>query len=398
MPSSSPFLDKLVSRIDRLGTTGLQDQVLSLARRRGLLESILQSVQEGVIVVSSDGAVTYANHAAEELLGFEFQRLRGHPVERYLPDIDWAALARRDEDSWKRMTTIEVELLRPKRRIVSLYAFPLEADDGESADPGVVAILRDVTREREDAATVLESERMDAIRVLAASLAHEIGNPLNALGIHLQLLRRAVKNLPEGESRDELADLARIAGDEISRLDLILSKFLRALRPSAPDLAPCDVLQILGDSLKVMKGDIESHRISVSIDHPLSLPKISGDAEQLKQVFFNLVKNAVQAMGDGGALSISLSADDRDLTVSFRDTGSGIAADDLGRLFKTFHTGKADGHGLGLAIVDRIVRDHGGRIDVSSRPGEGARFTLSFPLADRIARRIQPPSQKTTHP
>ena len=114
------------------------------------------------------------------------------------------------------------------------------------------------------------------------------------------------------------------------------------------------------------------------------------DASQLQRVFFNLVKNALQAMPDGGTLSIELAADDRDLSVSFRDSGTGIAPEDFARLFEPFHSGRAGGHGIGLAIVRRIVEDHGGRIDVSSRPGHGACFRLSFPLADRAARRLPP--------
>lgn len=385
----STFVDKLVSRMDKLDATGLQDQLLGLARHRGLLDTILRQIQEAVLVVSADGNVTYANRSAETMLGFELSRLRGHPIERYLPGIDWAALARRDEKAWESLSSSEIELYRPQRRILSLYAFPLE--EGENTQPGVVAILRDVTREREDAAAALESERMQAVSVLAASLAHEIGNPLNAIGLNLQLLRREMKNIPDEERRADLSELVDSAYGEVSRLDLILKKFLRALRPSAPALAPCDVLHELEESLKVMKADIEAHRVSVTVDHPESLPKIQGDGEQLRQVFFNLVKNSVQAMADGGTLAIALSADDRDLTVAFRDSGEGIPKEDFQQLFQPFHTTKPHGHGIGLAIVQRIVQDHGGRIDVSSKPGEGTCFRLVFPLADRRVRRLAAP-------
>ena len=119
-------------------------------------------------------------------------------------------------------------------------------------------------------------------------------------------------------------------------------------------------------------------------------PAIRADASQLQRVFFNLVKNALQAMPDGGLLAIALSADDRDLSVSFRDSGTGIPPEDFVKLFEPFHSGRAGGHGIGLAIVKRIVEDHGGRIDVSSRPGQGACFRLVFPLADRAARRLPP--------
>ena len=357
-----------------------------LARRRGFLETVLQSVQEGVLVVTPEGNLDYANRTAEEMLGFELSRQRSRPVERFLPDVDWAALARSEPGGGSRLSTAEIEVFRPQRRVLSLRAFPL--GEGE----GVVAMLRDVTREREDAQAALESERMQAVRMLAASLAHEIGNPLNALGIHLQLLDRAVKKLPDEADRASLGDCVRVARDEIGRLDGILSEFLNALRNGAPNLERCDVLAVLEKSMQVLRADVQERSIRIEVSHPASLPAIRADASQLQRVFFNLVKNALQAMPDGGTISIELSADDRELAVSFRDSGTGIPPEEFARLFEPFRSGRAGGHGIGLAIVKRIVEDHGGRIDVSSRPGHGACFRLSFPLADRAARRLPPAS------
>jgi len=367
MSSQSGFIDKLVSRMNRLDSESLQTQFLNLARERGLLETIFQSIQEGVIVVSSDSRLFYANHAAETMFGFEISRMRGRPITRYIPDVDWERLARREEKEWAKLSTSEVEVFHPERRNLRVYAVPME-DGPEGAGPCVVAILRDVTRERQDEATFVESERMQAIRVLAASLAHEIGNPINALGIHLQLLDRELGGLP-AEDRQRISELLSVARDEVSRLDLIISKFLRALRPSAPDLVSCDMLEVVQDALRVMKSDIGEHRIEVAVVHDSKLPAVMADPQQMKQVFFNIVKNAMQAMNDGGRLEIRLAADDRDLSIAFKDTGTGIGDDDFHRLFEPFHTGKATGHGLGLTIVQRIVQDHGGRLEVSTKQG-----------------------------
>lgn len=386
MASQSGFLDKLVARMNRLDSESLQTQFLNLARERGLLETLFQSIQEGVIVVSADSRLFYANHAAESMFGFETSRMRGRPITRYIPGVDWEQLARREEKEWAKLSTSEVEILHPVRRVLSIYAVPME-EGPEEAGPCVVAILRDVTRERQDEATNVESERMQAIRILAASLAHEIGNPINALGIHLQLLSRELGELPE-KDRERIGELVSVARDEVSRLDLIISKFLRALRPSAPELVLCNMLEVLQDAIKIMKSDIGEHRIVVSIIHDNHLPAVMIDPQQLKQVFFNIVKNAMQAMKDGGNLEITLSADDRDMTLSFKDTGSGISEEDFSRLFEPFHTGKAMGNGLGLTIVQRIVQDHGGRLDVSSKPGAGTCFRIVLPIADRKARML----------
>ncbi len=387
MAAQGGFLDKLVSKMTRLDPENLQAQFLSLVRERGLLETIFQSIQEGVVVVSADGRLFYANHAAEAMFGFEITRMRGRPVARYMPDVDWERLARREESEWAKLSASEVEVSSPQRRILQMYAVPME-EGPEGAGPCVVALLRDVTRQREDEAAFIESERMQAVRLLAASVAHEIGNPLNALGIHLQLLERELRALPE-EGRESVSDLVAVARDEVARLDLILSKFLRALRPGEPELAACDMPQILQDSLRAMKADIGEHRIAVSVLHDGPLPEVMADAQQMKQVFFNIVKNALQAMKDGGRLEIRLSADDRDMTIAFKDTGSGISEDRLHRLFEPFQSGRPTGNGLGLSIVHRIVQGHGGRIDVASKPGEGACFRIVLPLANRRTRMIE---------
>lgn len=367
-----------------MDNTNVDRKLAFLAKRRGFLETVLQSVQEGVVAVSPGGNLDYANRTAEEMLGFELARQRSRPMERFLPDVDWAALAAAAPEGGAGLSTAEVEVFRPQRRVISVRAFPLEGG------AGAVAVLRDVTREREDERAAMESERMQAVRMLAASLAHEIGNPLNALGIHLQLLERAVKKLPAGDERDEIADCSRVARDEIARLDGILSEFLNALRNGAPNLEKCDLLAVLEKSLRILRADVQERSIRIDVSHPAALPPVRADASQLQRVFFNLVKNALQAMPDGGTLSIELAADDRDLSIAFRDSGTGIPPEEFARLFEPFHTGRAGGHGIGLAIVRRIVEDHGGRIEVSSRPGKGACFRLSFPRAERAARKLPP--------
>ena len=386
-----PFLDKLASRLNKLDEKSLQTQFLNLARERGLLETVFQSIQEGVVVVSADGRLFYANHAAERIFGFDFQKVRGKPVARHIIGIDWENLAKREENEWAKLSASELEIFNPGRRIISICAAPLE-EELEDGTPGVVAILRDITGERENETALLESERMNAVRLLAASLAHEIGNPLNALGIHLQLVERDLGALPESDVRERAMQDVAVARDELSRLNLYISKFLHALRPGAPVTVKSDLLSLVQDCVRVVQADIAERGIHIDILNDSALTKVNVDPEQMKQVFFNIVKNAIQAMRDGGRLEIRLSTDDREAEISFTDDGAGIASSDFARLFEPFHTGKPGGNGLGLSIVQRIVQDHGGRIEVASRPGAGARFKVVLPLADRKARMLQVPN------
>lgn len=386
------FLDKLVARMDRIDPGSLQAHFMRLANERGFLEAIFQSIQEGVLAVDSQGRLLYANRATEQMLGFDYARLRGRSVMRLLRDLDWDRLLRiTDADEWSRMVTREVEVAYPEHRHLSLYAVPLpdlgSGTEGEVVGPSVLVILRDVTHDRAEEASTLESERTNAVKLLAAGVAHEIGNPLNALNIHLQLLSRAVSGLPE-QAREDLGDLVEVARNEVGRLDAIITQFLRAVRPQKPVFAAGDVADLLQETLRLMKTEIENRRIEVAVALPSEVPKVQIDRQQIKQVFFNLIKNALEAMPDGGRLKIAMHASDVWLEVAFLDSGIGFGPERMGRLFQPYQTSKADGTGLGLMIVQRIVQEHGGQIEVASRPGEGSCFRIMLPRASRRIRML----------
>ena len=386
MARQDGFLDRLVARMERLDTSSLQTQFLNLAKERGLLETIFQTIQEGVLVVSGDGELQYANRAAESLLGFDASRMRGRSIEKHLPDIDWARLAKREEKEWAKLVRSEVEVSHPERKVLSFYAVPIEEN--------ILVMLRDVTPEYEAEVSRVESERINAVKYLASGLAHEIGNPLNSLGIHLQLLERELEHVSDAGRREELKELARIASEEVRRLDLVNKQFLGALRPVAPVVAKGDVSEPLKEVLQTLRSEIENRNVEVVLRLKRDLPEVYVDAGQMKQVFFNIIKNAFQAMSGGGGgsvptLTVEFDADDRNVIISIRDTGTGIPEEEFKRMFEPYRTTKAGGHGLGLMIVQRIVQDHGGQIEVASKQGEGTVFRIVLPLADRRIRRLK---------
>lgn len=389
----SAFLDKLLERLDRLDPESLQNQFIGLIQERGLLETIFQSIKEGVIVVDGDGKMTYANRAAEELLGFTISESRGRPVSSELREIDWYRVLDVGDSEWSKLISREIEITYPQNRIVNVYAVPL-APEGDGGD-GAVIILRDITHERMKEESLLESERIDAVKLLAAGVAHEIGNPLNALHIHLQLLEREIRELPN-EQVASLKELVEVAGAEIQRLDLTISQFLKAIRPSEPNLEVSNIDQLLEETLLLLKLEIQHRKIDVQIERLDTLPSIKVDPDQMKQVFFNVTKNAFQAMPDGGSLRISLTSSDEFLGVVFLDSGIGIDPEDLGRIFEPYHTTKSEGSGLGLMVVQRIVQDHGGQIEIESKPGEGTRFTILLPLAEKRVRLLRSSSTEAS--
>lgn len=359
-----------------------------LARERGFLETIFQSVDEGLMVIGAGARLLYANRAAEAMVGFSAESERGHSVARWLRD--WgieAMLAERTPDDWASIGTRDVEVTYPEHRFISFYARPVVSDSG---DTDLLLILRDMTRFHQAEEAALADERLEAVRTLAAGVAHEIGNPLNAINIHLQLLTREIARMEPSERRDALTELAGVAEREVGRLDGILRRFLTSIRPSKPMLVRGDLAEVLDHTVGLLTPDLQRRSIEFVRAIPSALPAVFLDPAQLEQVFFNLLRNAMDAVPDGGRIGLSVTVGDAWVCVTVVDNGSGIPAELLGRIFDPYVTTKAKGNGLGLMIVRRIVQAHGGTVECSSRPGEGTCFTVRLPRAERRVRAIPP--------
>jgi two-component system, sporulation sensor kinase E len=380
-------LDKVLGRLDQLDEANLHNLVQRLARERALLEAVFNTLQEGVLVIDAEGVIDYANDAAASLIGLTEPSV-GSTLWRLVPglrevlDTGAQELARQEP-----AITHEFELAYPAPRVVRLYMVPFA--DGEHQRHRFALILSDITGEKKSTAERIENEKISSILLLAAGVAHELGNPLNSLTIHLQLIERKLKKLAASKEARSLADSIRICQDEVTRLDGIIRNFLEAIRPRPPDLADLTLAEVIDDVLRFQARELADRGVKVEFEAPAATPAILGDRNQLKQVFFNLVKNALEAMEPGGRLSIRLRHDDESVFVAVADTGSGIKTEDLARLFQPYHTTKATGHGLGLMIVQRIMRDHGGHIGIESKEGRGTVVTLRFPQKQRRVRMLE---------
>ncbi len=376
----SGFLEQLLRRIDRIDSGSLQTHFLRLAREKGLLETILQSIREGLVVVDGQGKVAYANEAVARLLGGDAEEMTGRSLDQALPSLDWEGLMGLDPEAWTQMMNREIEITYPEHRVVEFYVVPLQVVQGAEEDAeGALILLRDVTSERARQESTVETKRLEAITLLAAGVAHEIGNPLNSLNIHLQIMERELRDVKEKEIRDSLQELVEVSSNEIKRLDQIIHSFLRALRPTQPQREPVEVTSLLEDTLKGMEREISDRGVWVEREFPEKLPTLQLDKGQMHQAFYNLIRNALQAMTGGGILTLGVRVSDTAVAVSFSDTGSGIQAEDLGAIFQPYHTTKEEGTGLGLMIVQRIMQDHGGQIEIETRPDQGTTVTLLLP-------------------
>ena len=382
MAQMKKFFKKVVDRIDKLDAADRRQRFEALANEVGFLESVFNALSEGILVISAEGSLLHSNARADRLVSCPFSQGRGKPVRELLPDWDWNHLLNpsSEGDGWSRKASCEIELAYPEHRILEVGSLP----NGDA----VVVIIRDVTREHAQAENARESERTDALQDLAAGLAHEIGNPLNALSLNLQLMAREFRREPDPARRERLLADVATAQNEIKRITDINRGFLEAMRPVRPNLVPGSLADPLRDTLATLKPVIEDRRILVTLDLPQALPPVALDRAQMEQVFFNLVKNALEAMKDGGELALSLDADDNAVTASFRDTGGGMAPSALAALFEPYRTTKQKGTGLGLMLSRRIVRAHGGEISVESKEGAGTKFSVRIPRLEKRVRRL----------
>lgn len=369
--SRGSLLDRLIKRLDMMDSNSVQAYILRLSREKGFLETIFNAVNEGILVVDRKLRINYHNRAARELLGLpnDLSRIR---ISQFIRGVDWRRIIQEDEEEWARISRQEIEILYPTRRVIQFYLVP----NGGDAKGLATVILNDVTEARSRTLEELETEKNSVVSMLAGSVAHEIGNPLNSLYLHLQLLQRQFKaGKPDMRDSSRLLETAK---NEVERLDNIIHQFLNAIRPGKPRMNPVDVTEVAVGALTFMKQEIQDRGIEVKCSWPERVPTVPGDANQLRQAFYNILKNSLQAMPYGGAIDIECGFDSEMVQMIFSDSGPGIAAENINTVFEPYNSTKKEGSGLGLMIIERIVREHGADLAVESEIGKGTRFIIRF--------------------
>jgi len=289
--------------------------------------------------------------------------------------VDWKKLLRGN-----RSTSGTLEVTYPENRFLNYYLVPLESSGRLGGL--YVAIFHDVTQERTETQNALEAGRVEALTLLAAGVAHELGNPLNSLHLHLQIMSKDVSGFPEATA-GKVHESIRVCQQEIRRLDGLITQFLRAIRPQPLTKTLEDPSAVLEEALLPL--EVELHDRGILLEKKVSrvVSPVPMDREQMKQAIYNIVRNAMQAAGEHGLIGIQIQKEGGDWVFECRDNGPGILAEDLPHLGSPFFTTRHGGTGLGLMIVQRIAREHGGSLQITSREGKGTVVRLLIPIHEK---------------
>jgi two-component system sensor histidine kinase HydH len=343
----------------------------SLSRVRAFSDNLVENMPMGLVALDADGRIVAFNQTAESVLQQVAGDVIGRNADEILPEICRAFIASLKRD--KRIMAGELDCPFADGRTVPLEVIvTVLKEEGKAA--GIVLLFRDITEVRRLKKEIVRNQHLASLGSLAAGVAHEIRNPLSSIKGFATYFRDRYRDNPEDEKT------AGIMIQEVDRLNRVISQLLDYARPMTMQRQEVSIQDIIRHALRMIEAQAREKGITLQADLPAEIPAAGIDADRMKQVFLNLYLNALGAMEDGGLLSVVLAElPGEHIRIEIRDTGVGIAPEDLGRIFDPYFTTKPSGTGLGLAIVQKIVDAHGGEIQVASAPGQGTTVTILLP-------------------
>jgi PAS domain S-box-containing protein len=365
---------ELSSQLTRLGRE-LQADRLSTLSEKAHLQGVVDQLEDGVIFLNPERHILFFNRAAEAVVGVPLERAVGLPVHEVLdpahpllPFVDHVLLG---SAGIRNATVVLPQDGRDKEFLVS--AFHME---DARRTMGVAVLLKDLESIKTVQSLVSYSAKLAALGRLTSGVAHEVKNPLNAMMIHVELLKERLE-----DSEADVKKSLEVIGSEIRRLDRVVQGFLRFMRPQELTLKPVDLNGMLQSVCALLEAESLSHRVRFVLELDPALPAVSGDEELLRQAFINILQNAVQAMPNGGAVRIRTRPEEVDwVRVTVTDQGVGIAPEDVDKIFKLYYTSKPGGNGIGLSVVYRIVQLHDGTVEAKSELGRGTAVIVRLPV------------------
>ncbi|MFP3041439.1 ATP-binding protein [Treponema primitia] len=397
------FIKRALQKLNKMTGDQVRGLLFSAAAEIDRLETVLDSITEGILVCDTENNLVLANKYAERMLpisSFEQGKVPLWQVVRDEKIRDFFEITLQNGDRVEERE-FDVEINGTKipgvSRLLSISVLPLVKDHQVT---GSLIYIEDITERRIKEAQLRRAENLASLTTLAAGVAHEIKNPLGSLSIHIQLIQKAMaanKEIyynahPSGidalgqDPRSHFANLDKYIGvvnEEIDRLNRIVVDFLFAVRPMNMDFREGDLNVLIEELAEFVRYELEESDIKCILELDKNLPRIGFDERYMKQALLNLIKNAQAAMEGGGKLTLKTEFLDGEIQVLVSDTGIGIPDGNISKIFEPYFTTKETGSGLGLTLVFKIVREHRGEISVKSKEGGGTIFKITLPIPQK---------------
>lgn len=367
-------LGELASQLQLLGQQ-VQSDRLRMLSEKAHFQQVVDHLEDGIILFNQDRRVLFFNKATEGVVGRPLEQAVGLVLEDLLdPSHPLRPLLEQafEEGAGFRNATIALPADGGSREFLASLFLVAEAQKAR----GAMLLLKDLESIKTLQSLISYSAKLTALGRLTSGVAHEVRNPLNAMMIHLELLREKMDVSPE-EARESL----EIIGSEIRRLDRVVQGFVKFVRPQELRLKPTDLNALLKNAAALLEAEWQKEGIRFAFELDPALPLIAADEELLRQAFLNILLNACQAMPTAGTVRIVTELEKREsVKVSVTDTGVGISPEDLDNIFKLYYTTKPNGSGIGLSLVYRIVQMHDGGVEVLSTVGQGTTMIVRLPV------------------
>lgn len=380
------FIKRALQKTSRMNGDQMQSLLTLITEEYELLDAVLDSFSTGVLVCDSFHIMVQNNKAAARILPLEFHDIQDKPVWGCIHDPYVSQFIRETIENEETVTAREFLLDEiSETRFLSISVLPLVRSKSVR---GTIITVEDITGKKNEEMRHRRLESLASLTNLAATVAHEIKNPLGSISIYVQLVRKALvlQGVPENP---QVQKYLGIVDEEIDRLNKIVVDFLFAVRPIKFEFAPLDLNTLVRSLADFFSEELNRAGISLTLDLADALPLIQGDERFIRQMIINLVKNAMAALISGGIIHIQTSFADDFIIMSVEDTGTGIPDDMIHKIFEPYFTTKVDGTGLGLTMAYKVVKEHGGDIRVQSEKGQGTCFTIKLPVMRRAQKMIE---------
>ncbi len=385
------FFKRVTSKISKLTPEQVQALIDSLTEENDTLNAVLDSVHTGLLICNDQWHLESKNKAVGRYIPMSHYN-KQTPVWDQIKNSEIADFLRKNSTIQKNHISEEFLLYdsNGNNRFVLVGIYTLVRSKKLW---GYIIQVDDITDKRKQDVLIRRMENMAGLTNLAASVAHEIKNPLGAISIHIQLIQKALKKARDGDGKlpneKHAEKYLHVVNEEIDRLNNIIVDFLSAVRPVRPNIEAVDSTKILTRFITFIEPELSEKNIELQTDLMSFSPLVHIDPKLFNQVLTNLAQNAIAAMPTGGTIHIATTVSNDKFMLTFRDTGIGMSQETLHRAFEPYYTTKAQGTGLGLALVYKVIKEMAGDISIKSEEGRGSAFVITLPILQREQRLLE---------